>query len=114
MRRLLLSNHKILTVSPRGSSGHGHTKTAGVHIGRIYITGIGKRQWQNTFELSTRGRMPDHKLPLDVFPNKPIIERNIHSLMNSSLFTLSLIVVLVVVLIIKDRFVVGMAKVIVK
>ena len=50
--------------------------------------------------------------PLDVFPIPSIIVR-IHKPMNI-LFSLSLIVVLIVVLIIKDLFVVGMATVRVK
>jgi len=54
-----------------------------------------------------------HYQPLDLFPNPPIIGRN-HKPMNPSLFSLSLIVVLIVVLIIKDLFSVGMAPVRVK
>lgn len=53
-----------------------------------------------------------HELPLDVFSNRPIIGRNIQSQMN--IFSLSLIVVLIVVLIIKDQFWVRMATVRVK
>jgi hypothetical protein len=53
-------------------------------------------------------------MPLDEFQNRPIIGRNTYIPMNTALFTLSLIVVLLVVLIIKDSFVVGMAKVKVK
>jgi hypothetical protein len=53
-----------------------------------------------------------HELPLDVFSKRPIIGRNIQSQMN--IFTLSLIVVLLAVLIIKDLFVVRMATVRVK
>ena len=53
-----------------------------------------------------------HELPLDVFSNRPIIGRNIYSQMN--IFSLSLIVVLLAVLIIKDLFVVRMATVKVK
>ena len=52
-------------------------------------------------------------LPLDVFPKRPIIGRNIQNQMNT--FSLSLIiVVLLAVLIIKDLFVVRMATVRVK
>jgi hypothetical protein len=51
-------------------------------------------------------------LPLDGFSNRPIIGRNIQSQMNT--FSLSLIVVLLAVLIIKDLFVVRMATVRVK
>lgn len=54
------------------------------------------------------------KLPLDGLSNRPIIERNLDTVMFTSSFTLSLIVVLVVVLIIKDQFAVGMAKVTVR
>jgi hypothetical protein len=50
--------------------------------------------------------------PLDGFPIPPIIERNLQPM--NTLFSLSLIVVLIVVLIIKDLFVVGMATVRVK
>jgi len=53
------------------------------------------------------------KLSLDLFSFKPIIGRNTHNIMNS-IFSLSLIVVLIAVLIIKDQFVVRMAKVRVK
>jgi len=111
---LLPSNHKNLAVIPGGSSGHGHSKSAGVHIGRSYITCMAKRQWQSGPEFTTRGRLPDRKLPLDEFRNRPIIGRNTHSQMNPSLFALSLIVILLAVLIIKDSFVVGMARVKVK
>ena len=46
---------------------------------------------------------------LDLFPNRPIIGRNSQPM--NILFELSLIVVLIVVLIIKDLFVVRMATV---
>ena len=52
-------------------------------------------------------------LPLDGFPFPPIIVRN-HKPMNPSLFTLSIIVVVLAVLIIKDLFSVRMATVRVK
>ena len=52
-------------------------------------------------------------MALDLIPIKPIIGRNTYRQMNS-IFSLSLIVVLIVVLIIKDLFVVRMAKVRVK
>lgn len=52
------------------------------------------------------------RLHLDEFPNQPIIGRNI-TLMNH-FFTLSLIVVVLAVLIIKDQFVVRMAAVRIK
>ena len=48
--------------------------------------------------------------PLDLFPFPPIIGRNIQP-MNPSLFTLTLIVVVLVVLIIKGQFSVRMATV---
>jgi len=48
--------------------------------------------------------------PLDLFPFPPIIGRNIQP-MNPSLFSLSLIVVVLVVLIIKGQFSVRMATV---
>jgi hypothetical protein len=51
--------------------------------------------------------------PLDGFPNQPIIGRNTYSQMNT-IFSLSVIVVLLAVLIIKDLFVVRMAPVRVK
>ena len=52
-------------------------------------------------------------LPLDESVKKPIIERNLTTAMNSVSVTL-IIVVLLAVLIIKDQFVVRMAKVKVK
>jgi len=52
-------------------------------------------------------------LPLDEFVKKPIIERNLTTAMNPVSVTL-IIVVLLAVLIIKDQFVVRMAKVKVK
>ncbi len=52
-------------------------------------------------------------MPLDGISNLPIIGRNTYSQMNT-IFSLSLIVVLLAVLIIKDLFVVRMAKVRVK
>ena len=51
--------------------------------------------------------------PLDGFPFPPIIGRN-HKPMNQTLFSLSLIVVVLAVLIIKDQFSVRMATVRVK
>ncbi len=48
--------------------------------------------------------------PLDGFPFLPIIGRN-HTLMNTTLSALSLIVVVLAVLIIKDQFLVRMATV---
>ena len=56
---------------------------------------------------------PASQMPLDGFPFLPIIGRNTYSHMNS-IFSLSLIVVLLAVLIIKDLLVVRMAKVRVK
>jgi hypothetical protein len=53
------------------------------------------------------------KLPLDGFSFLHIIGRNT-TLMNPSLFILSIIVIVLAVLIIKDPFVVGMAPVRVK
>jgi hypothetical protein len=53
------------------------------------------------------------KLALDLFPIRPIIGRNTYSQMNS-LFVLSLIVIVIVVLIIKDPVSVRMATVRVK
>ena len=47
---------------------------------------------------------------LDLFPKAHIIQRNLAQPMNTNLFGLILVVVLAV-LIIKDHFVVGMAKV---
>jgi hypothetical protein len=47
--------------------------------------------------------------PLDLFLNQPIIGRNNNQM--NTLFSLSLIVILIVVLIIKDLFVVRMATV---
>ena len=50
------------------------------------------------------------KMALDLFPNMPIIGRNTYSQMNA-FFVLSLIVILIAILIIKDRIPVGMATV---
>ena len=49
--------------------------------------------------------------PLDGFSIPPIIRRNTYRQMNTSIFSLSLIVVLIAVLIIKDQFSVRMATV---
>jgi len=49
--------------------------------------------------------------PLDGFSILPIIRRNTYRQMNTSIFSLSLIVVLIAVLIIKDQFSVRMATV---
>ena len=58
--------------------------------------------------------LPISKNPLDIFPFRPIIGQN-NKPMNPSLFALSLIVVvLIVVLILKDQFSVRMAAVRVK
>jgi hypothetical protein len=49
-------------------------------------------------------------MALDLFPNKPIIGQNTYILMNS-FFVLSLIVILIAILVIKDPIPVGMAMV---
>ena len=63
------------------------------------------------YEVVKINRIPPN--PLDFYPNKPIIGRN-HQPMNTSLFSLSIIIVVLAVLIIKDQFSVGMATVKVK
>jgi hypothetical protein len=80
------------------------------HRKRLYaLYGLNGEIHQLAYEVRHFFRKPS----LDLFLFLPIIGRNTYSLMNS-IFSLSLIVVILAVLIIKDLFVVRMAKVRVK
>ena len=114
---------------PRGSGSHGHRKVSRIHVERNSMPVSVMRQGKNYFFFhififykSTKNISLVHVIkwlrihrnllqPLDLFPIKPIIGRNTQ---NMSIFSLSLIVIVIVVLIIKDHLRLGWQKVSVK